>query len=101
MICITSSPPLTLLGAKDGRRVAGDDADADVPALLPAVGTLARLLAFMQVQRHHCDRQASHLLFSPSVPPLFLSSTVPRRLAEAADKKIASDLAEPVKIRGI
>jgi hypothetical protein len=53
MVCITS---LTLLGAEDGRGVAGDDADADVPALLPAIGALARLLAFVQVQRHHRDR---------------------------------------------
>jgi hypothetical protein len=64
-----SRVPLTLLGAEDGGGVAGDDADADVPALLPAVWALARLLAFVQVQRHHRDRQASHPLCSRFVPP--------------------------------
>lgn len=43
---IASPPPslLTLLGAEDGGGVAGDDADTDVAAPLPAVGALARLL---------------------------------------------------------
>lgn len=57
-------PSQALLSADDGGGVAGDDADADVPAVLPAVGTLARLPSFVQVQRHHRNREASHSVFS-------------------------------------
>lgn len=53
-----------MLGAEDGGGVTGDDADADVAALLPAVRALARLIPLMQVQSHHRDGQAGHPLFS-------------------------------------
>lgn len=53
-----------MLGAEDGGGVTGDDANADVAALLPAVRALARLIPLVQVQRHHRDGQAGHPLFS-------------------------------------
>ena len=53
-----------MLGAENGGGVASDDADADLPSLLPRIRALAALIPFVQIQRHHRDRarNRTHLL---------------------------------------
>lgn len=65
------------MGAEDGGGVAGDDADAEIPPLLPRVGAVARLVSLMEIKCHHRDRNAH--LSPPSSESLNYQAPIRRK----------------------